>query len=1515
MTGGNGATAPAPLTLRITDDEITPTLTLALDPASISENNGETTVTASMDGLSSADVVVTVSAAAVEPAVANDFGLSANRELRITAGHLESTGTVTISAEDNDVDAPARTVEVTASVEGGNGVAAPAAQTLTITDDDGTPTLTLKLDPTSIGENGGRSTVTASLDRPSSESVTVVVSVAPVSPAVETDYQLTGTTLTIGPGETESTGTVTIAAENNDVDAPDKTFEVRGSVQGGGGVSDPAMQVLTIDDDEETPRVVLDLSPSTIEEDGGTSEVRASLTVPSSEPVKVNVDASSMTTPSSARFSRTGPAGAALAFGSRTLSDLGHGFVLSESRELTIGAGETESEDVVTITALDDTVDGPNTTVEVTGTVTGGNGALPPMPKMLKIMDDDGAPAVTLVLTPARIGENGGVSTVTAVLSPTSSEPVTVTVSASAESPADGGDFVLSRNRELTIAGGQTQSTGSVTITAVDDDEDGPDKQVTVRGTVTGPSGLAAPSAQTLTITDDDEGGAVAPRAASTLTLVLAPEQISENGGESRVTAQLSGAASEDVTLTVSAEAVAPADANDFALSANRELTIAAGETESAGMVTLTAVDNTVANPNRQVTVTASVAGAPGVAAPAAQTLTIVDDETPTPTPTLTLVLVLAAEQITENRGESRVTAQLSGATATDVTLTVSAEAVAPADANDFALSANRELTIAAGETESTRMVTLTAVDNTVANPNRQVTVTASVAGAPGLAAPAAQTLTIVDDDASNRPPTFFPTSYEFPLEEERDGRTAEVFLGIVKATDPDDQAVTYTLVESEAGRFAVGASSGTVSYVGPGEDAESGVDRYALKVAARDPAGLKAEATVVVRVVPVNEAPTALDDAAETPEDLPLVVDVLANDEDPDGDRLQVVAVTAPRHGTTAVAAGGVRYAPAPGYHGPDAFRYTVADAAGLIAEATVTVDVLPVNDPPEALDDAAQTLEDEPVVVDVLANDSDPDGDSLRVIRVTDPLHGSATVAAGGVRYVPAPDYHGTDTFRYTVADPGGLTATATATLTVQPVNDAPEAVGAIPEQALEEGGAPVMLDLTPYFADVDGDVLTYAAESSDPVAATVTVAGTTLTLTAVVAGAARVTVTANDPAGLTATQVFGVAVGDRLVRAVLTDTLAALGRGHLSSVRQTVGRRLDIAGGETRRVMVAGQHFDPTAWHRLGPSGLMQTHALLTRAASLRQRIASMNMVGTLADPHLQPLDTTGAFGGFGLGLDQALQGTDVLLSFGGQPEEEAVGRQRRWTIWGQGDLQAFRGTPDTVRDYEGDLRTAYVGVDALAGRRWLFGAAVGRSGGRGTWQAGSTPGRLNTTLTTVYPYLRWGSGDTTLWAVAGAGRGTANLTRAAIDREDASPLRLTLGLLEGRRRLATVGGGLRIGLRGEASAARLATGEGDDTIDALRAGVRRLRGGIEFTQELNGPRGMKLTPFGAVSARHDDGAGQTGVGLEVAGGMRLRGGRLQVEAQGRRLVLHSAVGYSDHGLSLAASVGAGAPTNPV
>ena len=76
-------------------------------------------------------MTLTVSATAVSPAVPGDFALSANQVL--TAGQTSSTGTVTISAEDNDIDAPAKELTVSAAVPSGpTGLAAPASQTLTI---------------------------------------------------------------------------------------------------------------------------------------------------------------------------------------------------------------------------------------------------------------------------------------------------------------------------------------------------------------------------------------------------------------------------------------------------------------------------------------------------------------------------------------------------------------------------------------------------------------------------------------------------------------------------------------------------------------------------------------------------------------------------------------------------------------------------------------------------------------------------------------------------------------------------------------------------------------------------------------------------------------------------------------------------------------------------------------------------------------------------------------------------------------------------------------------------------------------------------------------------------------------------------------------------------------------------------------------------------------------------------------------------------------------------------------
>jgi hypothetical protein len=224
----------------------------------------------------------------------------------------------------------------------------------------------------------------------------------------------------------------------------------------------------------------------------------------------------------------------------------------------------------------------------------------------------------------------------------------------------------------------------------------------------------------------------------------------------------------------------------------------------------------------------------------------------------------------------------------------------------------------------------------------------------------------------------------------------------------------------------------------------------------------------VTITVTPVNDAPDAVDDSATTDEDTPVTVDVLANDSDVDEDTLSVMSVSDPGHGTaTNNGDSTVTYTPDENYYGDDSFTYTIGDGKGGTGAATVTITVTAVNDAPDAVDDSATTDEDTPVTVDVLANDSDVDGDTLSVMSVSDPGHGTATNNGDStVTYTPDENYYGDDSFTYTIGD-GIETDTAMVTITVTPVNDAP-VLGTI--------GAPV----DPVMA---GDSVLISAPFSDP------------------------------------------------------------------------------------------------------------------------------------------------------------------------------------------------------------------------------------------------------------------------------------------------------------------------------------------------------------------------------------------------------------------------------------------------
>ncbi|UOA14612.1 MULTISPECIES: Hint domain-containing protein [Sulfitobacter] len=214
------------------------------------------------------------------------------------------------------------------------------------------------------------------------------------------------------------------------------------------------------------------------------------------------------------------------------------------------------------------------------------------------------------------------------------------------------------------------------------------------------------------------------------------------------------------------------------------------------------------------------------------------------------------------------------------------------------------------------------------------------------------------------------------------------------------------------------------------------------------------------------NDAPVAEDDMLEIDEDTSGTVDVLGNDTDANGDTLTITMASCPVGDVVINDDGTLTFTPNADFNGDTTITYTVDDGNGGTDTGTVNVTVNPVNDAPVANDDTASTTGTDAVVIPVLENDTDVDGDVLSVADASSD-DGTVTINDDGTITFEADDgFTGDATITYTVSDPDGLTDEGTVTVTVGD--------GGATRDGYVDGTAGADLIDTAYTGDPDGDMI---------------------------------------------------------------------------------------------------------------------------------------------------------------------------------------------------------------------------------------------------------------------------------------------------------------------------------------------------------------------------------------------------------------------------------------------------------
>ena len=281
-------------------------------------------------------------------------------------------------------------------------------------------------------------------------------------------------------------------------------------------------------------------------------------------------------------------------------------------------------------------------------------------------------------------------------------------------------------------------------------------------------------------------------------------------------------------------------------------------------------------------------------------------------------------------------------------------------------------------------------------------------------------------------------------------------------STDVDGGAPTYTIITPPTHGILSGSGASitytpTLNY--------NGNDVFTFK--ANDGGVDSNIATITITVTPVQDAPTANNQAVTTQEDQSKAIVLTGNDVD--GDVVTFIIVANPTHGTLSGSGANRTYTPAANYNGSDSFTFKTNDGTSDSNIATISITIDPVNDAPIANNQTLTTPEDTALPITLTA--TDVDGNPLTYSIVSPPVHGNLTGSGSTITYTPASNYNGADNFTFTVNDGSVTSNVATISITVNPVNDAPVAANQSVTIA-EDVATTINLSAT----DIEGSPLTY-------------------------------------------------------------------------------------------------------------------------------------------------------------------------------------------------------------------------------------------------------------------------------------------------------------------------------------------------------------------------------------------------------------------------------------------------------